>query len=292
MESKRTLVEKSIIMALRDLGGVANRKSIRKTISDNEYCGIKYNDVYSTKMGKTGSYSPFMFDFNFGMKSLYSVGYVEKLERGKDITLTDLGRTDNLDNYPTAKQEKIIADFWKKKSQKNNERKTKEASGTNDAAEKEDTDDLNWKSELLKCLMEFEPAKFESFSRLLISKMGVVIDKEMGIVRSGDHGIDGFGYFTSDEFRTSRVAVQCKRYTQGAVSEPEIDKFKGVMDGFNAEYGIFMTTSHFTNQAKKKATQGNNTVTLIDGQALADLVEKYKLHITPVITYTLDDYYY
>ncbi|CUR38509.1 Restriction endonuclease [Limosilactobacillus reuteri subsp. porcinus] len=77
-------------------------------------------------------------------------------------------------------------------------------------------------------LMKFDPSKFESFSRLLISKMGVVIDKDREIVRSGDHGIDGFGYFTSYEFRTSRVAIQCKRYTKGAVSEPEIDNFKSV----------------------------------------------------------------
>ena len=140
--------------------------------------------------------------------------------------------------------------------------------------------------------MKFDPSKFESFSRLLISKMGVVIDKDRGIVRSGDHGIDGFGYFTSDEFRTSRVAIQCKRYTKGAVSEPEIDKFKGVMDSFNAEYGIFITTNYFTDRARKKATQGNNTVTLNDGQTLAELVEKYQLHITPVNTYALDDYYF
>lgn len=64
------------------------------------------------------------------------------------------------------------------------------------------------------------------------------------------------------------------------------------MDSFNAEYGIFITTSHFTNRARIKATQGNNTVTLIDGQQLADLVEKYQLHITPVTTYALDDYYF
>lgn len=38
--------------------------------------------------------------------------------------------------------------------------------------------------------------------------------------------------------------------------------------------------------------QGNNTVTLIDGQELADLVEKYELQITPIKTYTLNAYYY
>ena len=79
---------------------------------------------------------------------------------------------------------------------------------------------------------------------------------------------------------------------KGAVSESEIDKFKGVMDSFNAEYGIFITTNYFTDRARKKATQGNNTVTLIDGQTLAELVEKYQLHITPVNTYALDDYYF
>lgn len=64
------------------------------------------------------------------------------------------------------------------------------------------------------------------------------------------------------------------------------------MSSFNAEYRIFVTTSHFTKNAKEKGMQGNNTVTLIDGQHLANLVEKYQLHITPIQTYVLDDYYF
>jgi restriction system protein len=123
--------------------------------------------------------------------------------------------------------------------------------------------------------------------------MGVRIDDNLGKLVSRDHGIDGFGYFISDEFRTSRVAIQCKRYTDSAVSEPDIDKFKGTMDSFNAEYGIFITTTHFTESAINKSLQGRNTpVTLIDGRKIADLVERYQLHITPVQTYTLDDYYF
>ena len=50
--------------------------------------------------------------------------------------------------------------------------------------------------------------------------------------------------------------------------------------------------SSYTDTAKNIATQGNRTVTLIDGQELCNLVEKYQLHITPVQTYTLDDYYF
>ena len=109
---------------------------------------------------------------------------------------------------------------------------------------------------------------------------------------SGDHGIDGYGYFESDEFRTAKVVIQCKRYTDSPVSEPEIDKFKGVMMSFNADYGIFITTSFFTKQAQAKAVQGSNTVTLIDGQRLVDLIEKYQLHITSVQTYVLNAYYF
>ena len=69
-------------------------------------------------------------------------------------------------------------------------------------------------------------------------------------LRGGDHGIDGFGYFRSDEFRTARVAIQCKRYTSGSVGESEIRDFKGTMDSFNAEYGIFVTTGSYTDTAK------------------------------------------
>ena len=54
---------------------------------------------------------------------------------------------------------------------------------------------------------------------------------------------------------------------------------------FNADYGIFITTSYFTKQAQSKAVQGGNIVTLIDGQRLVELIEKYQLYITSVKTY-------
>lgn len=303
MAYKRRSVDKAIVLALRDLGGSASRKTIRKAIADNEYDGLTYNDVFSTIQGKSSTYSPFTFDFNFGIKNLASVGYIEQPQRGKDIVLTSLGQNYDLTNYPRPDQQEAITKYWDKKNaerQKRNQAK-KAAAEANDIDadepissddDREDTINTNWKLQLLEQLKQFTPAKFEQFSRLLISKMGVTIDKHRGVVLSGDHGIDGFGYFTSDEFRTSRVAIQCKRFTNGAVSEPDIDKFKGVMDSFNAEYGIFITTSYFTNKAKAKAMKGNNTVTLIDGQQLADLVEKYQLHITPVNTFALDEYYF
>lgn len=295
---KRRDVGKAIVMALRDLGGSASRKQIRRTIAENEYDGLTYEGVYYTKKAKTGMYSPFLFDFNFGLKNLYSVGYVEELKRNQDVVLTDLGRSADLTNYPSKEQQRIIAAYWDKKNSLRAERnKAKKLANDQkeeavDSNDEQDSADNDWKTQLLDQIKKFKPEKFESFSRLLISKMGVAIDKEKGVQISGDHGIDGFGYFRSDEFRTSRVAIQCKRYTSGPVGEAEIRDFKGTMDSFNAEYGIFVTTSYYTDTAKRIAMKGNRTVTLIDGQELTDLIEKYQLHIKPVTTYALDDYYF
>lgn len=308
MSYKRWNVEKAIVLALRELGGTASRKIIRQTIATNEYVNLKYEDVYDTKVSaRTGrAYNPFLYDFNFGLKNLLTVGYISSMEWGKKISLTSIGRTAELSNYPTSEQTQLVTNYWNQKTRERVHRKLTAMQESDDKLadrdedlvviddpeSRQDADESQWKSDLIECLKKFNSGKFENFSRALISKMGVTIDKNRGVVRSADHGIDGFGYFKSDEFRTSRVAIQCKRYTQDQVSEPEIDKFKGVMDSFNAEYGIFVTTSHFTNRAKAKAMQGNNTVTLIDGQELADLVEKYELQITPIKTYTLNAYYY
>lgn len=167
--------------------------------------------------------------------------------------------------------------------------------GVDDEVEAEsdpDPDPDQRRTDILGRIKAFSPEKFESFSRLLFSKMGVKFDAEKGVKMSGDHGMDGFGYFVSDEFRTSKVVVQCKRFAGSIVGEPSINKFMGVMMAESADYGIFVTTSHFTKQAQAKAVQGSCTVTLIDGQKLVELIERYRLHIRPVMTYELDDYYY
>lgn len=69
--------------------------------------------------------------------------------------------------------------------------------------------------------------------------------------------------YTSDDFRITRVALQAKRW-EGKVPTPEIDKFRGSMDKYNAEYGIFITTSDFTRDVIKTARVGTRIITLIN----------------------------
>lgn len=290
-------VGKATILALRDMGGSGSRKDIRRTIADNGYEGLTQEDVFGTITSKkTGNeYCPFLLEFNFGLKNLSATGLVEPLVRGHDVELTEEGFKTDIDQYPTKQQGKIIEKYWDDHSgihKKNQQPAEVDDEEPVDELSDQDNADEKWKADLLNAIKKFSSAKFERFSRLLVTKMGVKMDKTIGVPLSGDHGLDGFGYFQSDDFRTSRVAIQCKRYDTNYVGESQIRDFIGAMNIQKAEYGIFITTSYFTQQAKAIAVKGDHPVTLIDGRALTDLIEKYQLKIHPVTTYELDDYYY
>lgn len=293
---KRQSVEQYILKVLQNLGGSASRDRIKEAIVSDEEIDITYENVFEPVRSRSGtSYIPFNYDFNFGVKNLFVSGLIESYKRGDDLTLTEAGRAFNYKEFPNKDQQAKIDAYWESKHKERDERNKQKASLDDELKDEPIEEDEaldDWKREALERIKQFSPKKFESFSRLLLSRMGIKFDSEKGVKMSGDHGIDGYGYFESDEFRTSKVVIQCKRYIDNSVSEPEIDKFKGVMMSFNADYGIFVTTSYFTKQAQDKAVLGGNTVTLIDGQRLVELIEKYKLHITPVQTYTLDDYYF
>lgn len=300
---KRMGVEHLIVKALQTLGGSASRKAIKDEIISDESNPITYENVYKSVLSRSGTYyRPFNYDFNFGAINLRTCGYIEDYKRNGDLTLTEKGRTADPATIFTKEDMQKADAYWKEKDsirmKKREQEKTgkKRRSGShaprNETLIEEESECSEWGTKALEQIKQFSPKKFESFSRLLLSKMGVKFDREKGVKMSGDHGIDGYGFFESYEFRTTKVVIQCKRYTENAVSEPEIDRFKGVMMSFNADYGIFITTSYYTPAAQQKAVKGGNTVTLIDGQRIIDLIEKYQLHISPVTTYVLDDYYY
>lgn len=301
----RQSVEGFIIKALQSLGGSASKKTIKEETVADDSNDISYENAFEPILSRNGTaYIPFNLDFNFGLINLHTCGYVEDYGRRGDVTLTEIGRMANYAGFPSEEEQEKIHKYWEKKNQERTERKSNEQASVSSenidisgtpveiTTVADDDSSEDWRVMVLEQIKQFSPKKFESFSRLLLSHMGVKFDREKGVKMSGDHGIDGYGYFESDEFRTAKVVIQCKRYTDSPVSEPEIDRFKGVMMSFNADYGIFITTSFFTKQAQAKAVQGGNTVTLIDGQRLVDLIEKYQLHITSVQTYVLNDYYF
>ena len=279
---KDNVISKEIIIALRKKGGSDTKRAIVEYFRNNtEVITEEYIDFRRISEKSNNEYSPFKFFINFSLNYLERAEFLKKND--KVYTLTSKGREADLESLDfSAIYKEINKEIKRKKEVADIEEVVSED-------EKEIVED-QWRDELIRKLKKFSPAKFEMFARKLVSKMNVEMDEKIGIQVSNDGGLDGFGYITSDDFRTARVAIQAKRW-EGNVPSPEIDKFRGAMDKYNAEFGIFITTSKFSKAAIEASRQGTRTITLIDGDIIADLVAKYELYVKPVTTYVLDEFY-
>lgn len=291
-DEKVAYLYKPILIVLQEAGGKLDRSEIKSRISDLDEQIAEFAEVVKTSKSTGNTYKEFNFKFNFAIKELSFVEYLSYTKGNPNITLTDKGLNVDIDSLDVKKEIMIPAKkFWNelsKKNKKNEENKAIE----NDVDESMSEDRIlnDFKESLLQAIANMSPKKFEVFSRALLTKMGVEFTNK-GVQISNDGGIDGYGYHRDqDDFRTTRVVIQCKRYNTGPVTEPDINQFLGAMNKFQADYGVFITNSRFTNSARIASREGS-PITLIDGNDLVDLVIRYQLYITPVTTYVLDDFY-
>ena len=285
--SNQNLAMKEVLIAMHKLGGQVTRKDIRNEISDSSNVFSKA-DVDKTRISqKTGEkYHPFYYTMNFAIKYLILVNFIQSADN-RILELTEKGRKVDLDTFDP---EKDVRPFLEdNNSQELKKKNLAEIDSAKDYTD-EDTEEDQWRQDLLDALMKMNPKKFELFCRGLLTKMGIDVDNTIGVNYVADGGLDGFGYVRSNDYRTTRVALQAKRW-QSNVPAPEIDKFRGAMDKYNAEFGIFITNSDFTRGAIKTARQGTRIITLIDGEEICDLVAKYNYYVEPVTTYRLKSFY-
>lgn len=289
-EGKIAYLIKPILKVLQEAGGQLERSEIKERISDLDDQIAEYAETEKKSKKTCNVYKEFNFKFNFAIKDLY---FAELLTftNSSPITLTEKGLYLDIDSLNVEKDIiEVSAKYWNELSEKN--RKNKESDSTENEEEPEAEEKIkdDFKEKLLVAISKMSPKKFEAFSRALLNRMGVEFT-EKGVQISNDGGIDGYGYHTdANDFRTTRVVIQCKRYNVAPVSEPEINQFLGAMNKFQADYGVFITNGRFTNAARIAAREGS-PITLIDGNELVRLVIRYELYITPVKTYVLDEFY-
>ena len=280
---------KPILKVLQDAGGQLERSEIKERIADIDDQIAEYaEEVKHSK--KTGNkYKEFNFKFNFALKDLLFNDLV-LFSHSSPVTLTEKGEDLNLDKLDVSEIIKTAAKQWEKLSKSKRKKTDFDIGDSEEETSPEEKIIEDFNEALLAAIAKMSPKKFEAFSRALLNRMGVEFT-EKGVQVSNDGGIDGYGYHVDvDDFRTTRVVIQCKRYNSGPVSEPAINQFLGTMNKFQADYGVFITNSRFTNAAKTAAKEGS-PITLIDGNELVRLVKKYELYIKPVQTYVLDDFY-
>lgn len=143
------------------------------------------------------------------------------------------------------------------------------------------------KSRLLSELKDLTPTGFERFCLTLLEALGY---RSVAVTRrSGDGGVDGYGDFRQGAV-SIKSAFQAKRWTDAAVGRPEIDKFRGAIQG-DYDHGVFITTSRFTRDAEQASyKKGAITILLLDGPAIAELMLERGLGVTrqPVYLYEID----
>ena len=289
-DGKIAYLIKPILKVLQEAGGQLERSEIKARISDLDDQIAEFAEI-EKKSKKTGNtYKEFNFKFNFAIKDLFFIGLLTYTNTSP-ITLTEKGLYLDVESLDVEKD--IIEaskKHWEQLSQNNKKNKVADISDNEEEMQEEEKIKDDFKEKLLAAIAKMTPKKFEAFSRALLNRMGVEFT-EKGVQISNDGGIDGYGYHTdTNDFRTTRVVIQCKRYNVAPVREPEINQFLGAMNKYQADYRVFITNGRFTNSARQAAREGS-PITLIDGNDLVKLVIKYELYITPVKTYVLEEFY-
>ncbi|MFC5531267.1 restriction endonuclease [Cohnella yongneupensis] len=128
--------------------------------------------------------------------------------------------------------------------------------------------------------------EFEMLISNLLKNMGFSVEMTP---LSGDGGIDLIAYSKEPIFK-GKYLVQCKRWN-ASIGEPVIRDLYGVVLSENANKGIVITNSTFTEKAIEFAN--NKNIELIDGSLLVQLLDKHKintLNSTQVIKKRFDEF--
>ncbi len=141
------------------------------------------------------------------------------------------------------------------------------------------------KSRLVSELRDLTPRAFEHFCKEFLGHLGY---RSVEVTRrSQDGGIDGYGNFRQGAI-SIRSAFQAKRWTDNPVGRPDIDRFRGAIQG-EYDHGVFLTTSRFSKDAKDASyRKGAITILLLDGPAIADLLVERGLGVRRLPVHLLD----
>ena len=101
---------------------------------------------------------------------------------------------------------------------------------------------------------------------------------------TNDGGIDGI--INEDRLGIDKIAIQAKRYDKSnKIGTPLLQNFAGALVGRGLSKGVFITTSAFTSGAIDYAK--NQSIILIDGDKLADLMIEYDVGTFTSHTYEI-----
>ena len=149
-------------------------------------------------------------------------------------------------------------------------------------------------------LSRVKDTSFSFFEKLVVELLvnmgygGSLKDAGEVIGGSGDAGIDGV--IKEDRLGLDTIYIQAKRWEGASIGRPELQKFVGALKGQQANKGVFITTSKFSNDAKDYISKIDSKIVLIDGEQLAEFMIDYSIGVTTIVSYDVkrvdSDYFY
>jgi restriction system protein len=130
--------------------------------------------------------------------------------------------------------------------------------------------------DLLDIVKKQTPSFFEKLVVDLLLAMGYGVSGQ-SIGKSGDGGIDGI--INEDKLGLDKIYVQAKKWSDGTVGSPDVQKFIGALTKKNAKKGVFITTSTFTVDGRNFVENLPYNVALIDGKELAQLMIEHNVAV-------------
>lgn len=141
------------------------------------------------------------------------------------------------------------------------------------------------KKEMHAFIRSLSPAEFEQLARTLLMKLGFEEVEVSG--GSGDGGIDVRGVMVTGYVIRTRMAVQVKHWKTRKVEPTVVREVRGSLG--THEQGLIITSSTFTESARKEASRGNATpVGLMDGDQLVRLLIEHEIHVRRRPEYILE----
>ena len=134
---------------------------------------------------------------------------------------------------------------------------------------------------ILDTILAKTPREFEHLVVKLLSMMGYggQVENASSVTQSShDGGIDGV--IKEDVLGLGRIYIQAKRYDrENTISREDIQKFVGALAVAQSNKGVFITTSRFSEYAKRYAQElnGSTNLVLIDGVQLARYIYQYNV---------------
>jgi restriction system protein len=269
---------------------------------------IEAAEVLATKLGLTkedlkemlpsGTQSTFINRVGWAATYMKKAGLLESTRRGfYRITDRGINLLQKQPNYINVKmlmeypefQEFVKLKGTRSKNKASEQKESLELSSLTPSEALEDAFDSlrnELAEELLSRLKKISPAFFERIVVELLVKMGYGgsrADAGKAIGRSGDEGIDGI--IKEDKLGLDVVYIQAKRWDNNPVRSADVMQFVGALQAKKANKGIFITTSRFTDDARRYVSQIGSKIVLIDGEQLTNLMIEHDVGVSTVTVY-------